>query len=56
MKVGDLGRRGWGDISGNNSTEQSYNSHGNYQDSPSSYQGGSDFGKYTDEKWVYIQN
>ncbi|XP_058790649.1 ADP-ribosylation factor GTPase-activating protein 1 isoform X2 [Phymastichus coffea] len=50
-KVGELGRRGWGDISGSNTTEQSYyNSHGNYQDSASSYQNNSDYKKYPDER------
>ncbi|KAJ8667959.1 hypothetical protein QAD02_009622 [Eretmocerus hayati] len=50
-KVGDLGRKGWGDISGSNMTEQSYlNSHGNYQDSSSSYQGTTESGRYSNEK------
>ncbi|XP_031784248.1 ADP-ribosylation factor GTPase-activating protein 1 isoform X1 [Nasonia vitripennis] len=51
-KVGDLGRRGWGDICGSNTTEQSYyNSHGNYQDNnTSSYQSNADYRKYSNEK------
>ncbi|CAK9801839.1 ADP-ribosylation factor GTPase-activating protein 1 [Anthophora quadrimaculata] len=38
-KVGDLGRRGWGDIGGTNSIEQNqYNSKEHYQSSSSTYQ------------------
>ncbi|XP_014209743.1 ADP-ribosylation factor GTPase-activating protein 1 isoform X2 [Copidosoma floridanum] len=49
QKVSDLGRRGWGDVSGNNSGD-GYNSHGNYQDSPSSYQNNSDLRRYSEER------
>lgn len=55
-QVGDLGRRGWGDLSGSNTTDQSYyNSQGNYQDasdqdSTGSYQSNADFRKYSGEK------
>ncbi|XP_011501417.1 PREDICTED: ADP-ribosylation factor GTPase-activating protein 1 isoform X2 [Ceratosolen solmsi marchali] len=56
-KVGDLGRRSWGDISGTNSTEQSYyNSHGNYQDSTTSYQSNNDHRKCSDEKSSLVMN
>ncbi|KOX71795.1 ADP-ribosylation factor GTPase-activating protein 1 [Melipona quadrifasciata] len=38
-KVGDLGRRGWGDIGGTNSVEQNqYNSKEHYQNSSTTYQ------------------
>lgn len=38
-KVGDLGRRGWGDIGGTNSMGQNqYNSNEHYQTSPAAYQ------------------
>ncbi|KOC60688.1 ADP-ribosylation factor GTPase-activating protein 1 [Habropoda laboriosa] len=38
-KVGDLGRRGWGDIGGTNSVEQNqYNSKEHYQSSSTTYQ------------------
>ncbi|XP_051163319.1 ADP-ribosylation factor GTPase-activating protein 1 isoform X3 [Leptopilina boulardi] len=50
QKVGDLGRRGWGDISGTNSSEQSrYNSQGNYQNS-NSYEDNLNRNDYTNEK------
>lgn len=49
-KVGDLGRRGWGDISGTNSSEQSrYNSQGNYQNS-NSYEDTFNRNDYSNEK------
>ncbi|XP_076238403.1 ADP-ribosylation factor GTPase-activating protein 1 isoform X2 [Calliopsis andreniformis] len=39
QKVGDLGRRGWGDIGGTNSIEQNqYNSNEHYQSSSATYQ------------------
>lgn len=39
IKVGDLGRRGWGDIGGTNSVEQNqYNSRDHYQSSSTTYQ------------------
>ncbi|KAK1134463.1 hypothetical protein K0M31_007248 [Melipona bicolor] len=45
-KVGDLGRRGWGDIGGTNSVEQNqYNSKEHYQNSSTTYQN-SDVAQY----------
>ncbi|XP_076284536.1 ADP-ribosylation factor GTPase-activating protein 1 isoform X1 [Lasioglossum baleicum] len=49
-KVGDLGRRGWGDIGGTNSMEQNqYNSKENYQSSSTRYQN-SEVESYSTEK------
>ncbi|XP_053974276.1 ADP-ribosylation factor GTPase-activating protein 1-like isoform X1 [Hylaeus volcanicus] len=49
-KVGDLGRKGWGDIGGTNSIEQNlYNSKQNYQSSSSVYQN-SEVQSYSTEK------
>ncbi|XP_078037303.1 ADP-ribosylation factor GTPase-activating protein 1 [Augochlora pura] len=49
-KVGDLGRRGWGDIGGTNSVEQNqYNSKENYQSSSTRYQN-SEVELYSTEK------
>ncbi|XP_053996286.1 ADP-ribosylation factor GTPase-activating protein 1 isoform X2 [Hylaeus anthracinus] len=50
QKVGDLGRKGWGDIGGTNSIEQNlYNSKQNYQSSSSVYQN-SEVQSYSTEK------
>ncbi|XP_076656547.1 ADP-ribosylation factor GTPase-activating protein 1 isoform X2 [Halictus rubicundus] len=50
QKVGDLGRRGWGDIGGTNSMEQNqYNSKENYQSSSTRYQN-SEVESYSTEK------
>ncbi|XP_031840721.1 ADP-ribosylation factor GTPase-activating protein 1 isoform X2 [Nomia melanderi] len=50
QKVGDLGRRGWGDIGGTNSMEQNqYNSKENYQSSSARYQN-SEVESYSTEK------
>lgn len=44
--MGDLGRRGWGDIGGTNSVEQNqYNSKEHYQNSSTTYQN-SDVAQY----------
>ncbi|KZC09421.1 PREDICTED: ADP-ribosylation factor GTPase-activating protein 1 [Dufourea novaeangliae] len=49
-KVGDLGRRGWGDIGGTNSMEQNqYNSKENYQSSSTTYHN-SEVQSYSTEK------
>ncbi|XP_012287418.1 ADP-ribosylation factor GTPase-activating protein 1 isoform X2 [Orussus abietinus] len=40
-KVGDIGRRGWGDISGTNSSEQRHDVDRHYQSSSNSYQNSS---------------
>lgn len=50
-KVGDLGRRGWGDIGGTNSIEQNqYNTRENYQSSSSTYQNSEPIQYHSTEK------
>lgn len=53
-KVGDLGRRGWGDISGSNSSSQ-YDTQEQYQNSSSIYQQNSQ-NSYSNEKSTLVTN
>ncbi|KAG7211289.1 hypothetical protein KM043_010590 [Ampulex compressa] len=51
QKVGDLGRRGWGDIGGTNSVEKNqYDSENHYQSSSTAYQNDDSTQRHTTEK------
>ncbi|XP_044014232.1 ADP-ribosylation factor GTPase-activating protein 1 isoform X2 [Aphidius gifuensis] len=53
-KVGDLGRRGWGDISGSNSSSQ-YDTQDQYQNTSSIYQNNSQ-NSFSNEKSTLVSN
>ncbi|XP_015586322.1 ADP-ribosylation factor GTPase-activating protein 1 isoform X2 [Cephus cinctus] len=51
QKVGDLGRRGWGDIAGSNSSEQQhYNSSEHYQNTSNTYQNNATTNSHSTER------
>ncbi|KAF7990148.1 hypothetical protein HCN44_009883 [Aphidius gifuensis] len=54
QKVGDLGRRGWGDISGSNSSSQ-YDTQDQYQNTSSIYQNNSQ-NSFSNEKSTLVSN
>ena len=51
IQIGDLGRKGWGDVAGTNSSEPNYYSaQNNYQSSSNSYHEGLSESAYSTEK------